>query len=75
MGQVLKEAQDLDIPATHRHQPRWLPGRPGDLVANIDKLVNGKSLFGVGAGNVRTSLGSVVIDDAPALTLWPTSSA
>lgn len=66
VGQVLKEAQDLGIPATNDiNHVGFLSGQ-AILVANIDKLVNGKSLFGVGAGNVRTSLGSVVIDDAHA---------
>lgn len=64
--QVLKEAQDLGISATNDiNNVGFLSGQ-AILVANIDKLVNGKSLFGVGAGNVRVQLGSVVIDDAHA---------
>lgn len=64
--QVLKEAQDLGIPATNDlNHVGFLSGQ-AILVANIDKLVNGKSQFGVGAGNVRVPLGSVVIDDAHA---------
>lgn len=64
--QVLKEAQDLGIPATNDlNHVGFLSGQ-AILVANIDKLVNGKSQFGVGAGNVRIPLGSVVIDDAHA---------
>lgn len=64
--QVLKEAQDLGIPATNDlNHVGFLSGQ-AILVANIDKLVNGKSQFGVGAGNVRVPLGSIVIDDAHA---------
>lgn len=64
--QVLKEAHDLGIPATNDlNHVGFLCGKT-ILVSNIDKLVNGKSQFGVGAGNVRIPLGSVVIDDAHA---------
>lgn len=64
--QVVKEAQDLGIPATKDiNHVGFLSGQ-AILVANIDKLVNGKSQFGVGAGNVRIPLGSVIIDDAHA---------
>ena len=65
-SQVLKEAEDLGIAATGDiNNPNFLSGE-AILVSNIDKLVNGKSQFGVGAGNVRIPLGSIVIDDAHA---------
>ncbi len=64
--QVLKEAQDLGITATSDINNVGFLSSQAILVANIDKLVNGKSLFGVGIGNVRVQLGSVVVDDAHA---------
>ncbi len=66
LAQVLQEAKDLGIPATNDLNHVGFQSGQAILVANIDKLVNGKSLFGVGAGNVRVPLGSVVIDDAHA---------
>jgi hypothetical protein len=66
VSQVLKEAQDLGIAATSDINNVGFLSSQAILVANIDKLVNGKSLFGVGAGNVRVQLGSIVVDDAHA---------
>lgn len=66
VNQVLKEAQDLGIPATNDLGHAGFLSGQAILVANIDKLVNGKSQFGVGAGSIRVPLGSVVIDDAHA---------
>ena len=36
------------------------------LVINIFKLINGKSVFGVGDEGVKIKIGSLVIDDAHA---------
>ena len=66
VNQVLNEAQDLGIPATTDLGHAGFLSGQAILVANIDKIVNGKSQFGVGAGNIRIPLGSVVIDDAHA---------
>jgi len=64
LHQVMIEARDLGINATDDPDDlAFLSGR-AILVANIHRLVNGKSVFGV--GSVRKSIGSVVIDDAHA---------
>lgn len=62
--QVIQEAADLGIAVTEDvHDASFLSGS-SILVVNIDKLINGKSVFGVGALNI--SIGSIVIDDAHA---------
>lgn len=64
LHQVLTEARDLGIVATgDADDPAFLAGRT-ILVINIHKLVNGKSVFGV--GGIRKPIGSIVIDDAHA---------
>lgn len=64
LHQVMNEARDLGISATDGpDELAYLSGR-SILVANIHKLVNGKSVFGV--GSVRKPIGSIVIDDAHA---------
>ncbi|WEK03896.1 MAG: helicase C-terminal domain-containing protein [Candidatus Devosia phytovorans] len=66
VGQVLEEAKALGISATD--DPRsadYLAGR-SIAVANIDRLVNGRSIFGVGSDGVQIPVGTVVIDDAHA---------
>ena len=64
LHQVMIEAKDLGIRATYdANDTEFLSGR-SILVANIHKLVNGKSVFGV--GSIRKSVGSVVVDDAHA---------
>lgn len=65
-GQVLQEAKDLGISATDDVNHAGFLSGTTILVATIDKLVNGKSVFGVGSTAARISLGSVVIDDAHA---------
>lgn len=66
VSQVLQEAKDLGISATNDINHAGFRSGATILVANIDKLVNGKSLFGVGSAGVRIPLGSIVIDDAHA---------
>lgn len=62
--QVLQEAKALGIPATDREQdPEFVAGR-AILVANVHKLFNGKSVFGVGESKIP--LGALVVDDAHA---------
>lgn len=64
--QVLQEANDLGISATADINNSGFLNGEAILVANIDKLVNGKSVFGVGSAGAEIPLGSVVIDDAHA---------
>jgi hypothetical protein len=62
--QVLQEAKDLGIDATEDTESADFLAGTSVLVINIDKLVNGKSVFGVGKTNIN--IGSLVIDDAHA---------
>lgn len=66
VSQVLQEAQSLGIPATQDANHAGFQSGSAILVANIDKLINGRSVFGVGAAGARIPLGSIVIDDAHA---------
>lgn len=64
--QVTAEAKDLGIEVTEdANSPRFLSGK-AILVVNIFKLVNGKSIFGVGAEGIKINIGSILIDDAHA---------
>lgn len=66
VSQVLQEAQSLGISATQDANHAGFQSGSAILVANIDKLINGRSVFGVGAAGARIPLGSIVIDDAHA---------
>lgn len=62
--QVLEEAQALGITATDNEKdPEFLAGR-SILVANVHKLFNARSVFGV--GEKKIPIGCIVIDDAHA---------
>lgn len=64
--QVAAEANDLGIEVTEdTHDPRFLSCK-AILVINIYKLVNGKSVFGVGDEGIKIKIGSIMIDDAHA---------
>jgi hypothetical protein len=64
--QVIKEAVDLGITVTQDEKdPAFLAGR-AILVVNIYKLVNGRSVFGVGKEGTKIPIGAIVIDDAHA---------
>ncbi|WP_230461090.1 DEAD/DEAH box helicase [Burkholderia ubonensis] len=64
VAQVLAEAKALGITATDDEKdPDFVAGR-SILVANVHKLFNGRSVFGV--GEKKIPIGSVVIDDAHA---------
>lgn len=65
-AQVMSEAKDLGIAATTDPDSAEFRSHQAILVANIDKLVNGRSVFGVGQQGARIPIGSVVIDDAHA---------
>ena len=62
--QVIREARDLGIAVTEdERDTEFLSGR-AILVVNIFKLINGRSVFGV--GNRKIPLGAIVVDDAHA---------
>ena len=64
--QVVSEAGSLGIAVTENEQdPAFLSGN-AILVINIWKLVNCRSVFGVGRGGANIEIGSLVIDDAQA---------
>jgi Type III restriction enzyme, res subunit len=62
--QVIAEATALGIATTTNHNdPEFVNGRTV-FVINIWKLINGRSVFGVGERNIQ--IGTIVIDDAHA---------
>jgi len=64
--QVLDAAKELGVEVTDDvHSPRFLSGK-SILVLNIYKLVNGKSVFGVGDQGTKIKISSLVVDDAHA---------
>ncbi|HCF7649009.1 hypothetical protein JET97_06735, partial [Pseudomonas aeruginosa] len=64
VAQVLAEAESLGIAATDDEKdPDFIAGR-AILVANVHKLFNGRSVFGVGERKIP--IGCIVIDDAHA---------
>ncbi len=64
--QVLAEANALGLEVTEN--PESLRFRRGQaiLVINIYKLINGKSVFGVGNEGAKIPIGSIIIDDVHA---------
>ena len=64
LHQVINEARDLGIAVTEDPNSTSYLAGSAILVINIHKLVNGKSVFGV--GEIKKSIGTVVIDDAHA---------
>jgi replicative superfamily II helicase len=64
--QVLEEARALGIQATDDvRNPDFIAGR-SVLVINVMKLINGRSVFGVGDEGTKIRIGALVIDDAHA---------
>ena len=64
--QVIDAAKELGVEVTDDvHSPRFLSGK-SILVINVYKLVNGKSVFGVGDEGSKLKISSLVIDDAHA---------
>lgn len=64
--QVIDAARELGIEVTDdTRSHRFLSGK-AILVANIYKLVNGKSVFGVGDEGTKLRISSLVVDDAHA---------
>lgn len=65
-SQVISEAAEIGISVTDDVDDlKFLSGK-SILVAVAHKLFNGRSVFGVGIGNKRIDIGSLVIDDAHA---------
>lgn len=65
-SQVMSEAAEIGLSVTDDiNDLRFLSGK-SILVAVAHKLFNGKTVFGVGVGNKRVEIGSLVIDDAHA---------
>lgn len=62
--QVIQEAADLGIVVTEDVNDADFLSGSSILVVNIDKLINGKSVFGV--GTTKITIGSLVVDDAHA---------
>lgn len=66
VNQVIDAAKELGVEVTDSiHSPRFLSGK-AILIANVYKLVNGKSVFGVGDEGAKLRISSLVIDDAHA---------
>jgi replicative superfamily II helicase len=62
--QVIKEAADLGVITTKDpRDPKFLSGNV-ILIINIDKLVNGRSVFGVGSQGAVIPIGTLIFDDA-----------
>ncbi len=62
--QVRSEAADLGLEVVDDpHAARFQSGR-AILVTYIHRLINGKSVFGVGDEGIKIPIGSIVIDDA-----------
>ncbi|MGI8568250.1 MAG: DEAD/DEAH box helicase family protein [Methylocella sp.] len=64
--QVVKEAERLGIDVTTDANDYSFRSSGKILVANIYKVFNGRSVFGVGPAGERIEIGSIVIDDAHA---------
>ncbi|WP_431651466.1 DEAD/DEAH box helicase [Enterobacter roggenkampii] len=64
--QVINEANKLGISVTTDETSVGFLAGNDILVANIYKLVNGKSRFGVGSEGIKIPIGSIIIDDAHA---------
>jgi RAD3-like DEAD/DEAH box helicase len=64
--QVILEATDLGISVTDDpRDPAYVSGK-AVLVTNIYRVINGKSVFGVGAEGQKLPIGVIVVDDAHA---------
>ena len=64
--QAVREAADLGIRVTtNERSAEFLSGK-AVLVANVHKLFNGRSTFGISTQGVKIPIGSIIIDDAHA---------
>jgi hypothetical protein len=66
VSQVVSEARALGVSVTEDHASAAFLASDAILVVNIWKLVNGRSVFGVGQAGIKIRIGSIVIDDAHA---------
>ncbi|KAK0360935.1 hypothetical protein LTR94_025371, partial [Friedmanniomyces endolithicus] len=66
VNQVLAEAKALGVAATDDPNNAAFLAGASILVINIWRLINGRSVFGVGQSAPKIGLGSIVIDDAHA---------
>ena len=64
--QVLAEAEALGVEAVDDPQSARFTRGKAVLVANVMKLINGRSTFGVGDARVKIPIGSLLLDDAHA---------
>lgn len=64
--QVINEAKDLGLDVTDDPTSPDFKKSKSVLVINIYKLINGKSVFGVGSEGQKIEMGSILIDDAHA---------
>ncbi|HAT8176179.1 TPA: DEAD/DEAH box helicase family protein [Legionella pneumophila] len=64
--QVLSEAKDLGLNAVDNPENESFLKGKAILVTNIYKLINGKSVFGVGDEGIRIPIKTLLIDDAHA---------
>lgn len=65
-NQVIQEAKSLGIAVTEDIDSAGFLRGKEILVTNIKKLVNGKSVFGVGDEGIKRGIGSMILDDAHA---------
>lgn len=66
VDQVYQEAEALGIEVTKNEKDASFSNGSKILIANIDKLFNGRSVFGVGREGQKIPIGSIVIDDVHA---------
>lgn len=66
VSQVVAEAKALGVSVTEDHADAAFLAGDAILVINIWKLVNGKSVFGVGNEGAKIRIGTIVVDDAHA---------
>jgi hypothetical protein len=64
--QVISQANDIGIVTTNDVNDLGFLSGKKILVINIHKLINGKSVFGVGSEGSKIDIGSLVIDDVHA---------
>ncbi len=62
--QVRSEATDLGLEVTEDPRASRFQNGKAILVTHVHRVINGKSVFGVGDEGVKIPIGSIVIDDA-----------
>ncbi|AGF25613.1 MULTISPECIES: DEAD/DEAH box helicase family protein [Bacillus amyloliquefaciens group] len=62
--QIIKEANDLGLKVTRDNNDSEFLNGESILITNMHKIINGRSVFGV--GEVKKSIGCIVVDDAHA---------